>query len=129
MGANENGKNGKAGSMRDLLTRKKDPSIEAQKIVACLREDYPYVADLLGGMPEKGDQKAVSPGTITLFVHEGKARFSANVKSEELTFIGDVADIANPLGSINTALAMGDVSSKRYTDRSSTSTDNEKYLL
>jgi len=115
MGDKTNGTTTKPGSMRDLLTRKKDPSIEAQKIVACLREDYPYVADLLGGMPEKGDQKAVSPGTITLFVHEGKARFSANVKSEELTFIGDVADIVNPLGSINTALAMGDVSSKRYT--------------
>ena len=129
MGDKTNGTTTKPGSMRDLLTRKKDPSIEAQKIVACLREDYPYVADLLGGMPEKGDQKAVSPGTITLFVHEGKARFSANVKSEELTFIGDVADIANPLGSINTALAMGDVSSKRYTDRTSTTADQEKYLL
>lgn len=119
----------KAGSMRDLLSKKKDPSVEAQKVVAPLREDYPYVAELLGGMAESGEQKAISPGTITLFVHEGKARFSANVKSEEVTFIGDLEDIVNPLGSINTALAMGDVSSKRYTGPASSSQKDADCLL
>lgn len=112
--------------LRDLLNKGRDNDAEAQKIVKPLAKEFPLVAELLGGMPEKGDQAAISPGTVTFFVHDGKMRFSANVKSAEKTFIGDVADILNPWGSINTALLTGDVSSKRYTERPNSSLTKEK---
>jgi hypothetical protein len=101
--------------MRSLLKNGKDYDEEARKIVKPLEKEFPLVAELLGGLPETKTDPAVSPGTVTIFIHEGKARFSINVKSASRTFIGDLADILNPWGAINTALLMGDVSSKRYT--------------
>lgn len=115
--------------LRDLLNGGKDHEAEAQKIAKPLAKEYPFVAEILGGIPEKGDQKAVSGGTITFFIHEGKARFSANVKGAEKTFLGEIADILNPWGSINSAMLVGDVSSKRYTDRKATLAGEDKSLL
>lgn len=105
--------------LRDLLNKGKDHDAEAYKICEVLRQEFPLVAEILGGMPAEGTQPAVSPGTITFFVREGRVRFSANVKSQEKTFIGEIADALNPWGCVNTALLTGDVSSKRYTDRMS----------
>lgn len=115
--------------LRDLLNGGKDHAGEALKIAKPLSKDYPIVAEILGGIPEKGDQRAVSGGTITFFIHEGKARFSVNVKGEEKTFLGEVADILNPWGSINSAMLVGDVSSKRYTERKASVTEEQKSLL
>lgn len=115
--------------LRDLLTKEKPNGEAARKLCKPLSKEFPFVAEILGGIEAKGDQIEVSNGTITFYVHDGKIRFSANVKSAEKTFIGDVADILNPWGSINTALQMGDVSSKRYTDPKASLSDEQKSLL
>lgn len=116
--------------LRDLINGGKDHDAESQKIVKCIAKEYPLVAEILGGLPEKGDEKKVSPSAITIFIHEGKARFSTNVKSAEQTFIGDLVDLENPWGSINTALLTGGVSSKRYTARTNGMTpEQEKSIL
>jgi len=103
--------------LRDLINGGKDNDLEAQKVAKVLAKDYPLVAEILGGLSEKGDSPKVSPSAITIFIHEGKARFSTNVKSAERTLIGEIEDLENPWGSINTALLTGGVSSKRYTAR------------
>lgn len=115
--------------LRDLLNGGKDYASEALRIAKPLAKDYPIVAEILGGLPEKGDQASVSAGTITFFIHEGKMRFSANVKGAEKTFIGEVGDPLNPWGCVNSAMLVGDVSSKRYTDRKASMTDEQKTLL
>jgi len=115
--------------LRDLINGGKDHAAEALKAAKPLQKEYPIVAEILGGMPEKGDQPAVSSGTITFFVSDGRIRFSANVKSAEKTFIGDISDILNPWGSINSVMLVGDVSSKRYTDQKASKTDPEKQAL
>lgn len=103
--------------LRKLLKGGKDYEEEARKITKPLEKEFPLVAQILGGMPATKTDDAVSPGTITIFIYEGKARFSANVKSQEKTFIGDLEDITNPWGSINTAFLLGGISAKRYADR------------
>lgn len=115
--------------LRDLINGGKDHEAEAAKIAKPLAKEFPLVAEILGGLPEKGDQKAVSPGTITIFIHEGKARFSCNVKSAEKTFLGDLPDLLNPWGCINSALLLGDVSSKRYTDRKASLNKEQESLI
>lgn len=103
--------------LRNLLNGAKDDEKSAKKVVKPLEKEFPLVAEILGGSPATEKEAAISPGTITIFIHGGKARFSANVKSAEITLIGDVADIVNLWGSINSAILVGDVSSKRYTER------------
>jgi len=109
--------------LKDLLQKEKDDGKIARKAVEKLKKDFPWVAEILGGSPANGDDVEVSPGTITIFFHDGKIRFSANVKSAQKTFIGDIGDVLNPWGSINSAFGVGDVSSKRYTERGYTSKD------
>lgn len=115
--------------LRDLLNGGKDYEAEAQKIAKPLAKEYPLVAEILGGLPEKDGKPAVSAGTVTIFIHEGKARFSVNVKSAERTFIGDLPDLLNPWGCINSALLTGGVSSKRYTGRQTSLSEEQKTLL
>jgi len=123
MGASSNGKNGTTGGMRDLLKREKDPSVEARKAASPLQTDFPYVFELLGGIAKTATEDAVSPSTITFFANEGKIRFSVNVKSMKLTFIGEVEDVLNPWGSLNTALAMGDVMQREMREQGYTPKD------
>lgn len=104
-------------SLWSLLNKGKDNGKNSRQLARPLIKDFPIVAEILGGLAAKGDQPEVAGGTITFFIHEGKIRFSANVKSAEQTLIGEVADILNPWGSINSACLVGDVSSKRYTER------------
>jgi len=54
---------------------------------------------------------------IVIFVRDGELRFSANVNSIMLKFYGSCQDVLNPWGSINLALAMGDVTTKEITER------------
>jgi len=115
MGAT-NGKPAKKDSIRNLLFKQKDNEAARQKTASKLSEDFPHVAAILGGLPAEGDEEAVPSGSITIFIHEdGKARFSIKVKAMQQSFSGDMDDILNPWGAINTALGMGEVSSKRYT--------------
>lgn len=100
--------------LRNLVSKETKHDEEARKAVKVLQKDFPWVAEILGGCPAQGDDPAISPGTITIFFHDGRFRFSANVKSQEKTFIGDVADILNLWGSVNFAFADSNVSSKRY---------------
>jgi len=120
MGATNNGKNNAKGGMRNLFGGPRDVVEAARKAVAKLEEDHPFVFELLGGCPSEGTHKAIEPGTITFFVKDGELRFSANVNSEFLKFNGLCQDVLNPFGSVNTALAMGDVTQKEITVRPST---------
>lgn len=115
--------------LRDFLNGEKDNGEEARKLVKGLVKEFPLVAEVLGGLPEKGGQAEVSPSAITIFIHGGRIRFSTNVKSAGKTILGEVNDVLNPWGSINSALLTGEVSSKRYTERESRLSDDQKSLL
>lgn len=115
--------------LRSLVTEETKNGAAARKIVEKLKDDYPWVAEILGGLEADGSQAEILPGTITIFIHEGKARFSVNVKSVEKTFIGEIGDVLNPWASINCALAMGDVSSKRYSARPASMTKEQESLI
>jgi len=123
-----NGKNAEKTGMRGLLFREKDVSGEARKVARPLAENFPFVFELLGGLEADGEEPEVSPGTVTIFIHEGKARFSANVKSLKKTFIGDVDDVVNPWAAINTALAMGDYNEKAMREQGYTPKDTTGLL-
>jgi len=109
-----------SGGLRSLLNGGKDYEKAAQQAVEALKEEFPIVAEILGGIPKSADAEAVAPGTITIYVHEGRARFTINVKSYSQTLFGEVEDVVNIWGSINCALLTGAVSSKRYTERPAT---------
>jgi len=115
--------------LRDLLNGEKDHGEEARKAVKAISKDFPHVAEILGGLPEKDGKAAVSPSAITIWIQDGKARFSSNVKSASRTILGDIADLANPWGSINCILGTGEVSSKRYTEQKASMTEEQKQLL
>jgi len=110
-----------SGGLRGLLKGGKNYEQEAQKIVEELKKTYPFVAEILGGLPATPTDEAVAPGTITIYIHEGRARFTCNVKSSSQTIFGEVGDIVNIWASIDLALLTGQVSSKRFTERTSTS--------
>ena len=101
-------------AIRNLLKKGTDYEEANLEAVKALRKEFPEVADALAGVPKKGTADAIPSGTITFWVHEGKAKFTYNVKATSQSFIGVVADIANPWGSVNSALLTGEVSSKRY---------------
>lgn len=115
-----------SGGLRGLVTGGKDVIQINQKAVEVLRETCPLVAEILAGVPASGDQPAFEGSTITFFVNDGRLRFSANVKSSLIKFVGDVADPSLPWESINTALLTGEVSSKRYTEQETTSKTKEE---
>lgn len=110
-----------SGGLRALLNGGRDYEKAAQEAVAAIKEEFPIVAEILGGLPKTADAEAVAPGTITIYIHEGRARFTINVKSSSQTIFGELEDIVNVWGSINCALLTGSVSSKRYTERTTTS--------
>jgi hypothetical protein len=116
-------------SLRDLVTKESPNGKASRKIADQLREKYPLIAEILGGVEKNGDQPEISAGTITVFLREGKARFSANVKSAEATFIGEIEDISNPWGSIEVALQTGQVNQKKYTEQFNRLSDDQKKLL
>lgn len=120
---------GRSSGIRSLFVGSRKTFELERRAVAALNEQYPAVAAILGGLEAEGPNPETEPGSITFFVREGKIRWSANVKSADTTLIGEVGDVLNPWGSINTALELGEVSSKRYTERktSSTSTENPPY--
>ena len=115
--------------LRDLIKKETNRNAEARELAKPLEKDFPFVAELLGGIAAKGQSPEVPPSTITFFFHEGKIRFSTNVKGLGKTLIGDVADVTNPWGSINTALAMGECSQKDYTERNGKMTAEQEKLL
>lgn len=112
--------------LRNLVSKESKHDEEARKAAKPLAKDYPWVAEILGGVEGKGDEQSIAPGTITIFFHDGRFRFSANVKSQEKTFIGDVADVVNLWQSINFAFADSNVSSKRYSVKENSSESNGK---
>lgn len=115
--------------LRDLVKDTKDNGEKARKAVKTIAKDFPHVAEILGGLAAKDDQPEISPSAITIWITDGKARFSTNVKSASKTLLGEVADLANPWASINCILGTGEVSSKRYTEPKTSMTQEEKDLL
>lgn len=103
--------------LRGLLKKDENHDEKAYKAAEVLRAKWPVIAEILGGTPAAGKEAAISPGTITLFVGDGQFRFSANVKSEKRTLIGDIADATSPFDSIEYALSEGLCRQKEYTER------------
>ena len=91
-----NGQNSATGGIRSLFRQEKDSVAAARKVVEKLRDDYPYIYELLGGSPAEGTLPAVEPGMIVIFVRDGELRFSANVNSIMLKFYGACQDVLNP---------------------------------
>ena len=114
------------GSLRALLVKDGDNDEATQKAVAALTAEYPIVAEILGGRPASGTQAAVQPGSITLYVRNGRLCWSAVVKSEKMKFYGEVADVVNPYGSINSAMLLGECSMLPYTERTDNYTKEQK---
>lgn len=104
------------GGLRGLVFTGANGDEQAYKAAATLRKDFPTVAELLGGCPSEGELPAISPGAIVIHFHDGKWRFSCNVKSASLTFRGDIGDITNPWQSIELAFKTENVGKKAYTD-------------
>jgi len=96
--------NGKGGltTLRSLFVGERSSNSANRKAVNGLASIHPFIAEILGGVEASGDQKEILPGSITIFVREGKVRFSANVKSADTTIIGEVSDPINVWDSITT---------------------------
>lgn len=117
-------------SLREMVKKENGNGKKNREAVKALRKDFPLVAELLGGSEAKGDLPEVSAGTITFFIHEGKARITGNVKDLMTSFICDIPDLLNPWQCIEYALKSGECSQKDYTGRNSRPTkDEEKVLL
>lgn len=128
--SNVAGKNGKTiGSLRYLCTGGQDEAEKAFKAADCFREEFPIVAELLGGIPATATEPAISAGAITFYIRGGRLQWSANCKSQEKTFYGEVADSLNPWASINTGVLLGEVSTKTYTPQKTGLTEEQKALI
>lgn len=115
--------------LRDLLNGGKDHGEANRKIAAALKKEFPLVAEILGGLPENGKSPAIPGSAITIYIREGKACFSTNVKAASVTLYGGIADILNPWGCINSVILLGEVSSKGYTEPVSKLTKEQESLL
>lgn len=100
------------GGLRGLVGKDKDYDATAFKAVEQIREECPIVAEILGGCKATSTEPAFPPGAISIFFREGRLSFSAKVNGVGKTIFGLVADIANPWGSINSAILMGECSQK-----------------
>lgn len=117
------------GSLRGFLGGDLDEVKRAGKVVDPMREKFPVVCEILGGIAGDSKHDAVMGGTLTFFVREGKLRFSCNVKSAEKTFIGEINDVLEPWEGVEFAFRCGAVSSKRYTEHKPTLTKEQESLL
>jgi len=117
------------GSLRALLVKDGDNDEATQKAVAALTAEYPIVAEILGGCAATGTQAAVQPGSITLYVRNGRLCWSAVVKSEKMKFYGEVADVVNPYGSINSAMMLGECSMLPYTEQKGNYTESQEKAI
>lgn len=104
-------------SFRDLVQGGKNEY--GQRVKACrpIAEACPLVAEILSGSPADGENKEVSPGSISFFLDGSQLKFAIYVKAPEQKFFGIIQDITNPWQSINSALMIGDVSRKRHTEQ------------
>lgn len=114
------------GGLRGLLKKDGDNDEASTKAVAALSAEFPIVAEILGGCPASGTSAAVQPGSITLYVRNGRLCWSAVVKSEKMKFYGEVADPVNPYGSINSAMLLGECSMLPYTEQKGNYTEEQK---
>ena len=77
------------------------------------RGDYPNLADLLTGCEGSGSMGALPPFKLTLFVREGRLRFSCSSPDFDLWGVGEVASPADGLAGVEEMLAQGRVSWKQ----------------
>jgi len=106
-------------SVTSLFYGAKDQVTLARDLVSPIRDQWPLIAQLLGGLPATNEREEVLGGTITIYIRDGQVKFVANVKSAFTTINGSVKDLKQPFDSIECALLTGEVSSKRYTERES----------
>jgi len=117
------------GGLRSILQGKTSSDDANRKAVDSIRESYPLIAEILGGMKAEKGQPEVLPGTLNFYVRDGVVKFSINVKSEKTTLFGDLADIAKPFDSIECALAAGKFASKPYSEQKGSYTPEQEAAL
>jgi len=95
-----------------------DGGVDAtRRVVSSLDDEFPVVAQLLGGVPKEGKMPELAGGSISFYVRDGKLKFTASVKSMGKVFYGEVADPLKPWEGVNWAMMTNQVSSKGYTER------------
>lgn len=101
----------------DLFKGEKDEQASRTNAVFDIATDFPTVGEILAGVPKNGKEEAVPPGTITFYIDSGKC--CAIVKPKDGDRLGFVViqDIANPWGSLESAIIGGDIAWKRRDKR------------
>jgi len=89
-----------------------NPSFEG---VEEFREEFPNLADLLLGCDVDGAKAALPPFKLTLFVREGRLRFSCSSGDYPLWGVGECRDPSKGLSAVEDALAAGEVAWKQET--------------
>lgn len=77
------------------------------------RGEFPNLADLLVGCEGSGSMGALPPFKVTLFVNEGRLRFSVSSKHWDLWAVGELENAADGFVAIEEALAAGRVAWKK----------------
>jgi hypothetical protein len=72
-----------------------------------LREEYPELADVLCGVAAADGEAAIPAATVTLYVKDGRLRFSVGGKDADVCFFGEVADASKGLLGVEEALSRG----------------------
>lgn len=116
-------------SLRGLITGKTDVADKARKSVDGIREKYPIIADVVGGVAGDGKNAELEPGKLSFFTRDGVFRFSLFVKSAETIFFGDVEDPSDPFGSAEFAMKTGKFSQKHQPVQTNSYTKEQQDVL
>jgi hypothetical protein len=81
------------------------------------RGEFPNLADLLTGCEASGSTAALPPFNVTLFVRDGRLRFSVSSKGFDLWAVGELERAADGFVAIEEALATGRVAWKVEADQ------------
>lgn len=72
-----------------------------------LRDEFPELADVLLGVAAVGTDPAIGAGTVTLFVRDGRLRFSVSVNGGDVCFFGEVPDASKGLQGVEQVISEG----------------------
>jgi hypothetical protein len=71
------------------------------------REEFPMLADVLAGVADDGTGHEIGAATVTLFVKDGRLRFSIGGQDADVCFFGECEDAAKGLWAIEDAIREG----------------------
>lgn len=107
-------------SFRDMVKGNASAAADRLKGVEKLQDEFPLVSEALAGAVGQNGQKDEEGCTISFWMDGPRMKFKIYVKFTFTSFFGEVADILNPWGSVNSALLTGDVSQKRDSGKGNT---------